>query len=102
MAGESEPMACRLRVSLHDGVGQRCSSWDTSVDKENLEQFGFAEIPDGEFIMTTWHDDESLQEVCWFAKILAHHPTPELENVLVLHISSVDRQRELEGLYRDA
>ena len=82
--------------------GKDCSSWDDSVDLANLDQFGYGEIPDHKFIMTTWHDDKSLQEVVRFAKFSAQHPCIELENVLFLHIGSADRQGEFEDLYRDA
>jgi hypothetical protein len=89
---------CRYMIAW----GTNCGSWHDSVDHANLEKFGFAEIPDDDFIMTTWHDDEPLQEVFWFAKITAHHPTLDLANVLFLHIGSADRQREFEDLYRNA
>ena len=34
--------------------------------------------------MTTWHENEPLQENFWFAKEAAHHPTVKLDNILVL------------------
>ena len=40
--------------------GRECSSWDDSVDLANLEDFGFGEIPDDKFVMTTWNEDEPL------------------------------------------
>lgn len=82
--------------------GKDCSSWDDSVDLANVAQFEDSEIPHDKFIMTTWHDDESLQDVAQFAKFSAHHPTIELENVLLFHIGSADHQGELEALYRNA
>lgn len=82
--------------------GKNCSSWDDSVDLANLEQFGFDKIPDDDFVMTTWHDDEPLQEVIWFAKYSANHPTIELENVLFMHIGSSNREGEFEDMYRNA
>jgi hypothetical protein len=82
--------------------GEDCSSWDDSVDLANINQFDCDDIPDAKFIMTTWHDDESLPDVAWFAKVCAHHPTVEIENVVFLHIASADQQEEFEALYRDA
>jgi len=79
--------------------GKGCSSWDTSVDIANLEQFDYGDIPEDEFIMTTWHENESLEEVLWFAKTTAHHPTLELHNVLFLHIGTTDREAEISSLY---
>lgn len=81
--------------------GKDCSSWDDSVDLANLEQFGSGEIPDEKFVMTTWHEDEPLEDVIWFAKFSALHPTTPLENVLFLHIGSTDRQSEFKDLYRN-
>ena len=42
--------------------GLDCSSWDDSVDVANLEMFDFGEIPDEGFVMTTWHEKDSLLE----------------------------------------
>ena len=89
---------CRFMMAW----GRRCSAWHDCVDEANLERFDFSEIPDADFIMTTWHEDEPLKEVFWFAKIAAHHPTLELKNVVLLHISSIDRENEFLGLLREA
>jgi hypothetical protein len=82
--------------------GQGCSSWDDSVDIANLERFNFAEIPDDQFVMTTWHSDEPLTEVFWFSKYTASHPTVELRHTLLLHISSENREREFLQSYDEA
>ncbi len=82
--------------------GKACSSWDISVDLANLEQFDYGDIPDDDFIMTTWHEDEPLKEVLWFAKTTAHHPTVELNNVLFLHIGADDRGAEISALFAAA
>ena len=79
--------------------GKDCSSWDTSVDLANLEQSDYGEIPEDDFIMTTWHEDESLEEVLYFAKTTAHHPTVELPNVLFLHIGADERGEEISALF---
>ena len=82
--------------------GKSCSSWDTSVDEANLEQFDYGEIPEDDFIMTTWHEDEALEKVLWFAKTTAHHPTVELTNVLFLHIGANERGDEITALFAAA
>ena len=82
--------------------GNGCSSWDTSVDEANLEQFDYGEIPEDDFIMTTWHENEPLEEVLWFAKTTAHHPTVELRNVLFLHVGANDREDEISALFAAA
>ena len=74
--------------------GQDCSSWDDSVDLSNSKPFGSADIPDDQFVMTTWHSDEPLTEVFWFSKHTASHPTIELDQTLLLHIASESREQE--------
>ena len=81
--------------------GKECKSWHDSVDLAR-DQLTYGELPDDKFIMTTWHDDEPLEEVFGFAKYAAHHPTIELENVLFLHIGAAERKNELEDMYRNA
>src|SRR5271165_5790832 len=59
--------------------GIKCSEWDTSVDIANLRAFGYGEIPDDGFVMTTWHERDSLEEACWFAAHAAVHESLPLE-----------------------
>ena len=66
--------------------GEECSSWDDSVDWANITVTGLDDIPDDQFVMTTWHDDEPLAETFWFAGWTAHHPTVSLEDVIIIHI----------------
>jgi len=82
--------------------GKDCGSWDDSVDMANLRQFEFGEIPNEHFIMTTWHEKETLREVMEFARLSAHHPNVELDRLLLLHIGGADRQGEFMALYNDA
>ena len=82
--------------------GVECSSWDDSVDHANLEKFGFAEIPDDHFVMTTWHDREPVTEVFWFAKHNAYHPTKMLERTAILHIADRENEHELLRLFAEA
>jgi hypothetical protein len=82
--------------------GINCSSWDDSVDMANMDQFGFDEIPDDNFVMTTWHDDEPLEEVFWFSKNNAIHPTIMISHTVLLDISPSNRQSEIMRAYVDA
>ena len=79
--------------------GEDCSSWDDSVDWANLETFDFRDIPDDEFVMTTWHENEPLEEVFRFAKEMAHHSTVKLDNILILHIGADDKHAKFEKLF---
>ncbi|WP_435520862.1 DUF7684 family protein [Caenimonas aquaedulcis] len=82
--------------------GEGCSSWDDSVDEANLEQFEYRDIPEDRFVMTTWHDGESLSEVFWCSKHNADHPTVELVRPVLLHISNDGRQKEMLDAYAEA
>ena len=75
--------------------GNECSTWDDSVDLANLEEFSYEDIPEDKFVITTWHEKESLTEAFWFSKNTACHPTVELPNTLLCHISTINREKEL-------
>lgn len=82
--------------------GKDCSSWDDSVDMANIEAFDFCDIPEDKFIMTTWHEDDSLAEFFWYAKNNAFHSFVEIEHTVLLHISAESREHELLGAYAAA
>lgn len=83
-------------------VGTECSSWDDSIDEANIERVDFDEIPPSKSVMTTWHEDECLSEVFWFAKENANHPTESLRSTVLLHISAMPRAADLLALYAAA
>ena len=82
--------------------GDRCSTWDDSVDWANLSQHDFGEVPDDKFVMTSWHEDEPLEEAFWFSKFCASHPTIALDRVIILHISNKNRETEILKSYQCA
>lgn len=81
--------------------GHGCTSWDDSVDDANMERFDFGEIPSEEFVMTTWHESETLKEAMEFSKYcaIAYDRNIQLENVLILHLSESDKGEEFKKLY---
>ena len=82
--------------------GPGCSGWDDSVDFANSEAFDHGEIPEGSDAMTTWHDNDTLEEYMWFAKNCAMHSLIELERTLILHIGSSSRESEILEAYAEA
>ena len=82
--------------------GPGCSAWDDSVDYANAEAFEFNEIPGESDAMTTWHENESLHEVMWFAKNCASHPSVELTRTLLLHLGESPREQAIIASYRAA
>ena len=51
--------------------GPGCSSWDDSVDWANIESFESGDIPEDRFVLTTWHEGQSLEEAFDFCKACA-------------------------------
>jgi hypothetical protein len=49
--------------------------------------------------MTTWHDDDDLDEVFWFSKYSAGHPVHVLSDTLILHVSDTDKEKQFKELY---
>jgi len=82
--------------------GNECSKWDDSVDIVNLAAFDYGDIPDDQLVMTTWHENESLSQVFWFAEHCARHSTIDLESTLIVHISAAQQRDKILRLYGDA
>lgn len=84
--------------------GDNCSLWHDSVDTANGEQFGSGEIPDDKFVMTTCHEDEPMEEVLRFAKVVAQFSYAEepLPNLLVLDFAPRDRSELVNRLFQQA
>lgn len=80
--------------------GNGCSSWDVSVDEANLELYDYGEIPDEQFVMTTWHDDEPLHEVFFFARVCTFHPVTPLPTLTIVDIRDAARESDILALYR--
>ena len=72
--------------------GNECSSWDDSVDVSLLEKWDYNDIPEDSFIMTTWHENEPLEEVFWFSKHCAYDSNVDIKNTLLIHISKLNKE----------
>ena len=79
--------------------GNACGDWDDSVDWASLEASGFRDGPENQFVMTTWHDQETLPEVFWFARHCGRHGSVDLPTTLILHIAPKPREMELIALW---
>lgn len=82
--------------------GVDCSSWDESVDYACLEAFGYGDIPEEAFVMTTWHAHEPLEGAFWFASHFAHHSATHLDRTIIVHISIEERRAELLNAFQNA
>jgi hypothetical protein len=81
--------------------GRDCEIWHDDVDQANLAMFDF-EVPDRDLVMTTWHSDESLAEVFWFAGNCASHPDVDLESTIIIHICDEAHEAELTREFTEA
>jgi hypothetical protein len=96
VAGEDWQAACSAwlvrsgcRYCMAWGID--CSGWEDAVDFASLDAAHFAKVDDEQFVVTTSHQDESVEDVFWFAKNGAVHPALELNNTLLLHIAPQPR-----------
>ncbi|MBY0567681.1 MAG: hypothetical protein K2P70_10225 [Hyphomonadaceae bacterium] len=81
--------------------GDECSAWDDSVDEAARALHG-DDYDDDKFVMTTWHENESIDEVFWFAGICAFHPTIDLNRIVLIDITDHDRREYLIARYAQA
>ncbi len=82
--------------------GKDCEAWHDMMDDANLEAFDYEDIPEEDFVITTWHEDEEREEVFWFAKHRAAHPALTFKATVILDISLVNRKDAIEAEYADA
>ena len=82
--------------------GHKCGEWDDSVDYASLRLFDYGEVPEDDFVMTTWHDKDSLMDTFWFSAHSAMHPSLNLEQTYIIHIAPSERSNELLQTFRDA
>ncbi len=83
--------------------GNQCTTWDDSVDLANLEAFDFGDIQEKDFVVTTWHPSEPLEDAFWIAKNFSFHfYDVELDNTIILHVSDSSRSDELLEMYANA
>jgi hypothetical protein len=87
---------CRYAVC----AGYKGSSWDDSIDMADIERNG-DEVHDENLVMTTWHDDESLEDIVFFFLNNTGFDDFIAERFVVLHVgedgSHLDQiRREIE------
>jgi hypothetical protein len=82
--------------------GKDCEAWHDMVDDAALEAFDYEDVPDEHKVIATWHEDEDREEVFWFAKHRAAHPSHNFKATVILDISALKRRDEIEAEYADA
>lgn len=81
--------------------GVDCIVWDDTVDHATRKFYDPGEIPDEGFVLTTWHTDDSLEDVFWQAQFVSNwtYGDQHLDLTLILDISDVERGSELLALF---
>jgi hypothetical protein len=81
--------------------GPDCSSWDDSVDRADIEARNFEE-DDSKFVMTTWHNDETLESVFWYSQFCANFSYDDvaLSKAPILHICESEQEGPCLDLFK--
>jgi hypothetical protein len=74
---------CRYAVC----AGYRCSTWDDSIDMASLEANNF-EVKNETFVMTTWHENESVEDVIFYGLMNTMFDDLVFSRYLVLMVGS--------------
>jgi hypothetical protein len=82
--------------------GEDCGQLHDAVDDANCAKFNYTDIPDQDFIMTTSHESEPLEEVFFFAKFCASQDGMPFEQLLILDVDHINREDELITLFRNS
>ena len=75
---------CRYAVC----TGIECSLWDDAVDCANIASARNFEPPADRFVMTSWHDEEPIEEVAEFTMKQTNFDGNEFNNYLVLFVGA--------------
>lgn len=82
--------------------GERCDLWDDVVDWTLLEEFGFGDIPAERFVMTSWHEGQTLDEVFAYCKQLALFDSVPLAQTVLLHVAKQSAEQQIMDVYAQA
>ena len=97
---EWQNKVCRWIIEMGglnvDTWGIECNDWSDALLRAMHEVF-IDEVPDEHFIMTSWHDDESLKSAFFYLGACAYlsYTDVELENTLLLHIGGENKEQEI-------
>lgn len=82
--------------------GFACEEWHDSIDWAVLKASNFESVPDDRFVMTTWHSDEPVSEVYWFAGHCAYHPDIDLTETAIIHVAHQEQGALVAKAFLDA
>jgi hypothetical protein len=86
---------CRYAVC----AGHRCSTWDDSIEWALLSRYPDFNPPDERFVMTSWHDNETLDDVVFFFLNHTSFNHFQAERFLIYFVGrNVEAEREVKTL----
>jgi hypothetical protein len=71
-------------------AGYNCSTWDDSIDEEYLATDVNFDPPDNTFIMTTWHENESIADIIFHMLNCTDFDNHKFEKYLIYLIGKQD------------
>lgn len=72
--------------------GFDCEAWHDQVDWQLLEEFEYSEIPESRFILSAWHDHDTIEDAMWFVAHSAFHPSEAMERTLIVDVTGTSRE----------
>ncbi len=82
--------------------GVDATVWDDAFDWADLDYQGLDTWDESKMVMTTWHDDEPMNEVFWFCHKGALHSNFEFLAAYIVHIADEPRETEILRCYHEA
>jgi len=82
--------------------GHNCEAWHDAVDVEFVRQHvdDSEATRDSEHVMTTWHDDESPDEVAFFFVLNTNFDDHDFAHLLIVHVGDGHTKAEVEAAVR--
>jgi hypothetical protein len=82
--------------------GQSCEAWHDAVDEEFVQQHmnDSNATLDAVHVMTTWHADESPDDVAFFFVLNTNFGDHDFERYLVLHVGDGQAKEEVDAAVR--
>lgn len=81
---------CRYAVC----AGVDCSQWHDAIDWAYIASDPNYSPPESQFIMTSWHTDETLEEIVWCWLMLTNYDDNIFENYLLLIVGEPEDLEE--------
>lgn len=103
LSAEIVRQGCRYAVC----TGHGCSTWDDAIDFAFLETDPNFNPPDDRFVMTTWHENDSIEEVVEFFRLYTAFDDYTPKNFMVIllgqnQVIEADTRRALAQVFKAA